>query len=143
MEARRDERWRLLVPPGAICLDVPRSKANRDLLRDRVLGLPSGTAVVLRDSAPVSRLRCRRFAAATAVQIQREYLALPSASPAFVVQDRPESVRFFFTTAVTVPSGITRFVGPATGLLWLLSLLAPWSLVGALVPGRLTVGRRV
>jgi len=141
------DRWernlRVVAPGDAVRVDIPRSLHLRQIMQRRAFELPSGTAVVLRDAAPGSRWRCRRFARRAGIELERTYLALPSLSaPAYLVQDAPASVRYFCSAILTVPPGLAVFAGVVEGLLRLVQVVAPWRIVGIFVPGRVAVGRR-
>ena len=101
-----------------------------------------GTRVVLSASAPGAAARCRAFASAAGIELEREYLAFPTAAaPAYLVEDTPAPVRLFVTNVLMAPPS-TRFALPMEIGLGLLRRLKSWHLVRALAPGRVVVGRR-
>ena len=81
------ERWRLLAPEGAVAVVVSSGpRAVRRAIAE-LRALPGGTPVVLLDYRPGGRFRARRIAAAGAVVVDRQYVALPSLRRAIVVAD--------------------------------------------------------
>src|SRR5260370_42018122 len=94
------ERWRVVAPTGAVRVEVGS--------RGRIAGgMPSAapqTPLALCASGPFARRRVRRAADRAGVALQRQYLALPSASsPAFLVEDRPAAVDYFPARSLTPP----------------------------------------
>jgi hypothetical protein len=142
-----NERWRnnwlVVGPTGAVAVDLGRSSATKRRLHERsIRELPPATPVVLRASAPGAIRRCRRFAAEAGIELEREYLAFPSArSPAYLVEDAPATVDVFVKTALVTPPR-TPFSTPIEACLGLLRALSPWRLIRSLAPGRVVVGRR-
>lgn len=140
--ARWQDNWRVVGPPGAIRIDLGRSRSSRRAALRTVMNLPRGAAVVLCAPAPGSARRCRAFAAHAGLELEREYLAFPSASaPAYLVEAAPPAVRVFAQTVLVAPPGV-RFSGPAAAALALVRALDPWRLLRALAPGRVVLGRR-
>ena len=140
------ERWRdnwlVVSPTGALRVDLDRSSAKREGLKRRIRELPPGSPVVLVTSAPGAIRRCRRFAAATNVNLESEYLAFPSASAsAYLVEDDPAPLRLFVKTILVAPprSSFARLLAAGLGLL---RTLRPLLLIRAIAPGRVVVGRR-
>ena len=140
------ERWRdnwlVVSPTGALRVDLDRSSAKREGLKRRIRELPPGSPVVLVASAPGAIRRCRRFAAATNVNLESEYLAFPSASaPAYLVEDDPAPLRLFVKTILVAPprSSFAKLLAAGLGLL---RALRPLLLIRAIAPGRVVVGRR-
>lgn len=130
------ETWRVVAPEGTLRFAVRWSAASRRALRARLLELPPGTAVALAASGPGARRRSRRLAARSGVELVREYLAVPSASaPLYLVEDRPETVRYFCSDLLILPLG-----RPA--LLMAEAVRGLASRAVRLAPGRLAVGRR-
>jgi hypothetical protein len=124
-------------------MTVPRTSFGRQRLRRSLRALPAGAHVVLCDVAPAFRGRSRRLASASGVAIEREYVAIPSLRrPLFILQDAPASARYFWTQVATVPPGVARYAGLMSAIVRLIALLAPWGLIGRIVPGRVTMGRR-
>jgi hypothetical protein len=143
LPARRREGWRLLAPPGALRLEVPLGRARLRRLRQQIMALPPGAAVVLSDPWLGSRWRCRRLAAATGLELESGYLALPTpAAPIWLIQDRPGPVTYAFTHLLTVPPGTVRMVPAMDAAVRIAGLPALARHARPLVPGRLWVGRR-
>jgi hypothetical protein len=135
--------WQVVAPAGAVRVDLSRSARLRRAQRRRVQAMPVGTWVVLCDSIPGSRWRCRSFAARAGVRLDREYAALPSMrAPAYLVQDARESSSYFCSAVLTVPPGAAVLAGLLELLLRLVGALALQGLIGVLSPGRVAVGRR-
>ena len=139
------QRWRnnatALAPTGAVHVHLGRSIArsgSADSLRD----LAPGTPVVLSASAPGAIRRCRRVAGRAGVDLDREYLAFPSAaSPAYLVEDAQPTIRLFVDTSLVTPPR-APFATPIEACLGLLRLLSPWRLIRRIAPGRVVVGMR-
>jgi hypothetical protein len=141
-----DERWRnnwlVVSPAGAVRVDVERSRARRRALERRVRDLPAGTPVVLCGSAPGAIRRCRSFASATGIELEREYLAFPSVrAPGYLVEDAPAPVGAFVKRLLVAPPR-TALSTPMQVCLSLLRNLGPWRAIRTIAPGRAVVGRR-
>lgn len=135
-------RWRV-VAGQALRVDIPRPGPARRAAEGTARSLPPGTDVVLCDRWPGARSRCRRFAERTGIIIGREYVAIPSlGSAAFLVHDAPGTLRYFSSTIATVPPGVARVAVVADAALRAMQVLGLWRLLGAVVPGRVVVGRR-
>jgi hypothetical protein len=123
-------------------IELGRSPVARSAARREVRDLPADTPVVLFAAAPAAASRCRRFASRTGVQLEREYLAFPSAAaPGCLVEDAPGTIRVFIRTVLIAP--------PRTALAPIIDLafrlirgLGSWRLIRTLAPGRVVVGRR-
>jgi hypothetical protein len=126
---------RLLVPAGTPVLSVTDAASGA--------AVPRKGVVVVIDERPLGRARTRRVAQERGIVVERELLALPTASAAtFVAEDASESLGWVWHSFVTVPPG--RVGGAAT-----LSLIARSSrgpallrVVGRLVGARLLIGQR-
>ncbi len=139
-ENRWRENWRAIAPPDAVLLQLPRGQPKRTLGL-ALATLAPGTPVVLQASAPGAIRRCRSFAMRTAIEVEREYLAFPSAvAPAYLVEDAPDSARLFFGSVLTAPPRPRFSRLFATGL-WALRKLASWRGLRFIAPGRMVVGR--
>jgi len=141
-----NERWRnnwlVICPAGAVRVDLGRSAATRRAPRRTIRDLPPGTPVVLCASAPGAIGRCRTFAAETGIELEREYLAFPSAgTPAYLVEDAPAPVRVFVKTVLVTPPR-TALSTPIQACLGVLRLLSSWRLLRSIAPGRVVVGTR-
>jgi hypothetical protein len=134
--------WRVIDGGSAIQVQLPRSSSEVAELADLVRGLPSGTSVALWDATRWSRRRCRRFAAGAEMEIASEYLAIPSLrSPLYLVEDAPETLRFFWSEVAAVPFR-SRFRVPADLALRLVRALSLWRWTALVLPERVVVGRR-
>lgn len=137
------DNWRVLVPRGTLPVDVPRGGGKRRAVESRVRSLPSGTPVMLLARSFGSLRRCRSFADAAGLEVEGEYLPLPSTrAAAYLIENAPESVAYFWTTLATAPPGARGLSAPIEVLLKLARDVIPWSLLGAMAPGCAVVGRR-
>jgi hypothetical protein len=138
-------RWRdnrsLVGTADAVEVDVPRARAGQAAARRRIASLEPGAGVVVCASGPFPGRRVRRLAEATALALDRQYLAFPSAAaPAYLVEDAPAAIDYFLRHTLVAPPGV-RF-GPALELVVAaLRRFAPVRLVRLAVPGRVAVGR--
>lgn len=134
--------WRVVSPAGGTRLELPRSRRRRRELERDVRELPAGTPVVLCAAAPGAAGRCRSFAARTGIQLERRYLAFPSAAaPGYLVEESAAPVGVFVETVLVAPPG-TVLSTPIGAGLGVLRALGPWRLTRRLAPGRVIVGRR-
>jgi hypothetical protein len=141
------ERWsgnRLAVgPPGAVHATLARSRPDRRAVERSLAALPGGTPVVLAATAPGATRRCNAVASRAGVEVQREYLAFPTAAePAYLVEDAPATVRLFVGTVLVAPPG-SRWAAPLEACCSALRALGSRRLVRLLAPGRVIVGRRM
>lgn len=101
------QRWRLLAPPNAAVVGVPWRPLAVRRTSEFVRALPEGLPVILLDERPGSR-RARRIAVASALTIEREYIALPSLRAAIaVVEDTGDSLRWTCRSVLAPPPGST------------------------------------
>lgn len=136
------ENWRAVAPPGAVRVELVRSRAGRRAVARATAALVPGTPVVVSSAGPRAGARCRRFASAAGVEVDREYLALPSAArPGYLVEDAPGPVDVLLRSVLVTPPG-TRFPVAVDLGLAIVRALAPRRLIRALAPGRVAVGRR-
>jgi len=136
------DNWRVVSRPGSVRLDLGRSASRREAAFRKVRDLPAGAGVVLCASAPGAARRCRAFVARSGLELEREYLAFPSAvAPAYLVEDAPASVGVFVKAVLVTPPGI-RFPLPIDAGLALARAVSPWRLIRTLAPGRVVVARR-
>jgi hypothetical protein len=141
-EDRWRSNWRVVSPPGAVRLDLPRSVLKRRAVKRTVEDLPLGTPVVLCASAPRARGRCETFASRAGVELDRAYLAFPSATaPAYLVDDAPAPVDLFVKSMLVAPPG-TALSTPIAAVLAVIRAFGRWRLLRILAPGRVAVGRR-
>ena len=144
-----EERWRnnwlVISPPGAVRVDLRWSPAERRASKRMIRALAAGTPIVLCASAPAAIARCRAFASKAGVELEREYLAFPSAAaPGYLVEDAPAPVRVFVQTVLVTPPRTRTALSTPIGVgLSVLRALNPWRLIRAIAPGRVVVGRRV
>jgi hypothetical protein len=135
------ENCRAVSPPGAVVVDVGRSRASLASARERVAGLEAGTPVVLLSPAPGASRRCRSFAARAGIRLDRDYLAFPSAAtPAYLVANEVAPVRAFLRSVLVAPPG-TRVPFVFELGIAILRALGPRA-AGAVAPGRVVVGWR-
>ena len=136
------ENWRAVSGGDALHVSLSRSRSERRARLGSIRELESGTRVVLSTPAPAARRRCRAFASAAGLALEREYLAFPTAAaPAYLVEDAPAPVRLFVSNALVAPSR-AGFALPIELGLALLRRVRSWRLVRTLAPGRVVVGRR-
>lgn len=128
--------WMTLCPFGTVEIDARSIDAGTaDQLKPN---LP----VVLIDQRPLSRRRLRRLAGMLSIEIEREFIVLPTLrDPLILIDDTEAAVRHFWSAIATVPPGLAFTALPASALLTLARHL-PWSWTGAAAPGRALVGRR-
>jgi hypothetical protein len=132
--------WMTLCPLGTLEIDARTIDDERiDYVSDQ---LKPELPVVLIDQRPFSRRRLRRLARELSIEIEREFVVLPTLGrPIVLIDDTEPAVRHFWTTIATVPPGLAASAVPASALLSLARRL-PWSWTGAAAPGRALVGRR-
>jgi hypothetical protein len=134
---------RHLVPSTSTWVEVPRSRAACDRAADAVRRLPPGAPVVLADRRFGSRRRSRALARLASIDVDRELVAIPSIdAPDYLVDDDPGALAGFWQGFVTVPPGVAIGAPVLTLAIRVVDSLRAWSLVGGVVPGRYTVGRR-
>lgn len=128
--------WMTLCPLGTLEIDARTiDAATADRLKPN---LP----VVLIDQRPLSRRRLRRLARALSIEVEREFIVLPTLRhPLILIDDTEAAVRHFWSAIATVPPGLAFTALPVSALLALARRL-PWSWTGAAAPGRALVGRR-
>jgi hypothetical protein len=141
-EERWQDNWLVVSPAGAVPVDLQCSAAERRVLQQEVRELPARTPVVLFGPAPAAMRRCRTFACRAGIELERVYLAFPSATaPAYLVEDAPASVRAFVETVLVVPPR-TALSTPMQVVLRVLRGWSPWRAIRMIAPGRVVVGRR-
>jgi hypothetical protein len=128
----------VLASPGATVVRSRGRGADRDELR-RVRGLPAGSAVLVWGSSR----SCRTFADLGGVEIDREFLPVPSTRvPLYLIENAEESIDYFCSTLLTLPPGSARF-GPFGEVLIALVRAARRSpRLAKVIRGRVLVGRR-
>jgi len=134
------ENWRAVAPPGAVQVKVTTRWQSRER-EPRLRSLPRGTPVVLSAAAPGASRRCSAFAARAGIEVERCYLAFPSAgAPAYLVEDARAAVRFFLDR-VLAPPPRPGLALPLTAMMRVLRAAVPWWGIRLVVPGRVVVGR--
>jgi hypothetical protein len=134
--------WKAVAAPSAARIDLRRGGAT-SLHRSRQGGLGIGDEVVICTSAPGADRRCRRFAAAAGLKLERSYLAFPSAAaPAYLVEDSPEAIALFARSVLVAPP-LARFALAIEVVLLVVRRLRLWWLVRLMAPGRLAVGSKL
>jgi hypothetical protein len=140
------ERWRgnrqMVAPADALVAEVaPLRRRNGALIR-RVGALAAGSPVVVCSPPPFARSRCRRFAAAAGIEIDREYLALPTAgAPAYLVEDGPAATAYFVRSILVPPPG-RIWTAPLRLCVSAVSRLPNPGLIVRVVAPRMVVGTR-
>ncbi|MEU4396538.1 hypothetical protein [Kribbella sp. NPDC023855] len=128
--------WMTLCPLGTLEIDT------RVVGEDLTGQLKPDLQVVLIDQRPFSRRRLRRLARELSIEIEREFIVLPTLErPIVLIDDTGPAVRHFWSTIATVPPGLAVSALPASALLSVARRL-PWSWTGGVAPGRAVVGRR-
>ena len=128
--------WLTLCPLGTLEIDA------RTIDADTADQLKPDLPVVLIDQRPFSRRRLQRLARELAIEVEREFIVLPTLRhPLVLVDDTESAVRHFWTAIATVPPGLAITALPASALLGLARIL-PWSWTGAAAPARALVGTR-
>jgi len=136
------EAWRIVTSRAAVPFQLPGRGAAMRALREEVRALPAGTPVVLCDAARGRRGRCRRFASEAGVELDAEYLAIPSLrSPRYLVEDVPETLDYLWAELAVLPLpspalAVARLVLRVAGALGL------WRWAALAFSGRIAVGRR-
>jgi hypothetical protein len=134
------DRWRALTAPDTTWIDAPRSAAAREEAIRMIRDLGSGHRVAIRDARPFSARRCRSFARAAGVTLERSYLAFPSVrAPAYIVEDASGPATYFLGNLAVVPPGVTVLTAPATAGLAVARRAARFRVARA-VFGRVFVG---
>ncbi len=131
----------LLVPEPAVWVRLASGRQAAGQLQQELATSTAGTVVAATAAAPGGRGRLRRVLKRAGVEITHEYVLLPSVdAPVLIVEDSATALRWIWRNFVTVPPGVTRKAGPLH-LAILLARRLPPGLHGALLPGRLTVGK--
>jgi hypothetical protein len=140
------ERWRhnrqVVAPADALVAEVaPLRRRNGALIR-QVGALAAGSPVVVCSPPPFARRRCRRFASAAGIDIDREYLALPTPrAPAYLVEDAPAATAYFVRSILVPPPG-RIWTAPLRLCVSAVSWLPNPGLVVRVLAPRMVVGTR-
>jgi len=134
--------WRVVSPEGSVRVVLGRTRETARAAEKRARELPPGTPVVIVSGAPRATVRCRTFAARTGIEIEREYLALPSAAaPAYLIEDAQATFRVFVDAVLASPSrGLVGLAQDA--VVELVRAIRPRGPVASFAAGRVAVGRR-
>ena len=124
------QRWRLLVPAGALVVDAGTIDADRS-----AADLPSGATVVLVGA----RRQVRAHVRAAGLTVDTEYLALPSLA-ATVVLTPAAALGWTSRAVLTVPPGVTRLHRPYSLAIGAVRVVP--RLLRLLARDRVVVGRR-
>ena len=134
----KGQRWRLLAPAGSAVIGISSGPLAVRHAAALVRALPAGSPVILLDHRRGS-LRARKVAAASAVTVERDYIALPSLRAAILfVEDSRSSLGFACRSIVAPPPGLTWAHGPAHAGIWLLRRCP--RLASRLAAGRVVIG---
>jgi len=135
------DNWRVLCPGEPIRVDLRVARFERDVPR-RLRGLPPGTPVVLTATGPGAARRCRAAAARSGVELEREFLAIPSVqAPGCLVENAPGPVRAFVRSVLVAPQDTRLGPIPDIALAVLRTLGSRW-ILRLVAPGRIAVGTR-
>lgn len=123
---------------------VPSGRGAKHAFEAGLRALPPGTVVAVIDARPGSRRRARRLANQLEAGVRRSYILLPSARAAcYVVEDRPEPVRYLWQRLFATPPGTGLFTSLVIAGAVHASHALPWWSLGSVAPGRLTLLVRV
>jgi len=136
-------KWSVVTPQDARWFAVSHSPKSRARVVAALRDLPAGAPVVLCDTWPLSRQRCRKLALRAGVCVVREYVALPTLHTAVVlVQDMPSTARYVASRLLAAPptsSLRARLDAAALPLArWILSTSSRSAVFG----GRVVLGAR-
>jgi hypothetical protein len=136
--------WRIVVPAGALELDLPRQTWEKRVVAGRVRCLAADSVVALRGDVLGSSWRSRSFLQRTGLRLEREYVAFPGFDgPGFLIEASHSSFRHFFRQQIAMPSGGSFKVMVVGVLSHLASTGALWRLAASLARARLVIARRV
>lgn len=135
-----DAALALLVPRGTPVVTVDRTRPTSGTA---LPALSTGERLVLLDGRRLGARRLRRLAVDAGLVVDRELVVLPGLDQgAFVVEDAPESLAWFWNAFATVPPGRTR----GSLLITVATVLGRHRIVldrvGRLVAGRMIIAHR-
>jgi hypothetical protein len=134
------QNWRAVAHPDAVRVNVTTRRQSTEL-EARLRSLPEGTPVVLSASAPGASRRCNALATRAGIEVERRYLAFPSATaPAYLVEDARASVRFFLER-VLAPPPRPALALPLAAAVRILRAAVPWWGIRLVASGCVVVGR--
>jgi hypothetical protein len=126
----------VLAPPGTTRLPAGGVRARWEAIRS-IRALPPGSSVLVWGPAR----SCRRLARSGGIEIEREFIAIPSVrSPLYLVERAPGPINYFCSTLLTLPPGASVLAPFGEALLTLVRAVrrSPW--IGSILPGRVMVG---
>lgn len=98
------EAWQVVTVRPAVAFHLPPGPSARRALAEEVRALPPDTPVVLCDRSRGRPGRCRRFARQAGVELQGEYLAIPSLrDPRYLVEDVVETLGYLRSELAVLP----------------------------------------
>ena len=119
------EAWQAVTIRPAVAFHLPRGASARRALAVEMRALPADTPVVFCDGSRRGRGACRRVARRAGIELQGEYLAIPSLRcPRYLVEDAPETLGYLRSELAMLPlrspalavAGLTLRVAGALGL---------------------------
>lgn len=129
-------------PPWAILCPEETVRILAREARRMLASLPPGTPVAVVTDRPFSRAKLRRLCRRNGVRVDRELVALPSATrPLVVFDDEEPTVARFWNGVAAIPPAPGWVTAPAT-LVLAVAARAPWRWTGAVAPGRVVIGER-
>jgi hypothetical protein len=138
-ETVAERMCRLLAPPDALLLDVPRRRAGIAAAIAEVRAQPSGRGVVLRGG----RRSVRRVARAAGVSVTRDFIALPwTGSRAFLIEDDAASMSLLCSDILSVPPGVVLLAAPVDAALRVARRAARLGWARRVLSSRVLVGWR-
>jgi len=134
------EAWRVVTSRPAVAYPVPRRASGLRALEEEVRALPCGTPVVLCDASRGRPRRCRRVARKAGVELEGEYLTIPSLrEPRYLVEDAAEPLAYLCSELAVLPLRSPALA--AAGLaLRVAGSLGLWRPLAAALSGRVAVG---
>jgi hypothetical protein len=126
--------WRVVAPSGSVRIDVGDGEGRAQAER-----LAARTSVVLVASGRRGGARLRSFAEEAGIELDREYLAFPSAdAAAYLVENDPATAKLFVKNVLAAPPNASFALRMGVSLFRRLGTPAA---LAALAPGRIVVGK--
>jgi hypothetical protein len=136
--------WRVVVPAGAVELDLPRKSWEHRVVLGQLRCLAADSVVALRSDAMGSAWKSRSLLGRAGLRLEREYVALPGFDgPGFLIEADHSAFRHFFLEQIAVPSGAWVDVFLVRLLSRLASTAGMWRIAASLARARLVIARRV